>query len=164
MDKKLSASAKAGGKKLKKVLPRGRAKKKQEGYKIPLMKEGAKIKSPEDIVKALREEYKAEKRECFGSVMLSTRNDVIGDEVIGIGTLNACMVHPREVFRPAIKAAARSVVLVHNHPSGDPTPSRQDRELSERIKEAGEIVGIEVLDFLVIGSESWVSFKEKGLL
>jgi DNA repair protein RadC len=134
------------------------------GYKIPLMAENVEISTPEDVIKGLSEEYRNEKRECFGAVMLSTKNRVLDDEVIGIGTLNSSVAHPREIFRPAIRISACSIILIHNHPSGDPEPSNEDIEIAERIEKAGKILGIEVLDFLIYGSDGYFSFREKGLI
>ena len=85
---------------------------------------------------------------------MDTKNQVIDTHQISVGTLDASIVHPREVFRPAIKDAAAAVILVHNHPSGDSTPSEHDRQLTKRLQEAGNIVGIDVLDHIVLGSEN----------
>ena len=85
-------------------------------------------------------------------------------EEISIGSLNTSLVHPREVFRPAIRKACASVILIHNHPSGDPTPSSEDIAVTRRLYEAGRLLGIEVLDHVVIGDGRFVSFREKGLL
>ena len=83
---------------------------------------------------------------------------------VSIGTLNCSTVHPRELFRNAIKRSAASLILVHNHPSGDPTPSRDDLDITGRLKEAGKIVGIDVLDHIIIGDNKFTSFKAKGLI
>jgi len=86
-------------------------------------------------------------------------------EVVSIGTLNSALVHPREVFKGAIINSANSIILAHNHPSGDPSPSNEDKEITNRLVEAGEIIGISVLDHIVIGSnDKFVSFKEQGLI
>ena len=82
---------------------------------------------------------------------------------ISEGSLNQSIVHPREVFSPAVRESAAAVILVHNHPSGDPTPSREDLEISRRLKEAGELLGIRVLDHIIIGDNTYVSFVERGL-
>lgn len=166
MSKKLSTSVseELRGEENKKVLPDTARQGGAGGYKIPLMKEGAKIGKPSDVISSLREEYRNEERECFGLVMLSTKNRVIADEIISIGTLNASLAHPREIFRPAIKEGACSIILIHNHPSGDPEPSTEDTEISGQIRKAGEIIGIKLLDFLIYGNEGYTSFKEKGIL
>lgn len=85
-------------------------------------------------------------------------------ESISIGTLNSSPIHPRELFKPAIKNSAAAVILVHNHPSGDPTPSREDIDITNRLSESGKLLGIEVLVHVIIGDGSFVSFKEKDLL
>jgi DNA repair protein RadC len=95
-------------------------------------------------------------------VPLDTKNRVLGFHVVSVGSLGASLVHPREVFKIAILANAASVILVHNHPSGDPEPSAEDRRVTERLKEAGELVGIPVLDHVVIGDGRYVSFTDRG--
>jgi DNA repair protein RadC len=102
--------------------------------------------------------------EEFHIVLLNTQNEVLRRSQVTRGTLDASLVHPREVFRPAISQAAASVILVHNHPSGDPTPSAEDRAVTRQLRRAGRIVGIEVLDHVVIGERRYVSFAEAGLL
>ena len=101
-------------------------------------------------------------REEFHIVCLDTKNQVIDCHQISVGTLDASLVHPREVFRPAIKDAASSIILLHNHPSGDPTPSREDHAVTRRLEEAGGIVGIDVLDHIVLGAFRSVSIRELG--
>lgn len=100
------------------------------------------------------------KQEEFHIVTLDTKNQVIDTHQITVGTLDASLVHPREVFRPAIKDAASSVILVHNHPSGDPTPSREDIAVTRRLTESGTLIGIDVLDHIVLGRNSSVSIQE----
>jgi len=132
---------------------------------IQLLKEtDMRITSSEVLVDALREDFKAEKRECFGVVYLSTKNRAIHSEIVSIGTLSASIVHPREVFRPAIFHASASIIVVHNHPSGDPTPSSDDIELTKRLAEAGKILGIKLLDHVIVGNGSYVSMKERGVI
>jgi len=99
-------------------------------------------------------------REEFHIVCLDTKNQIIGTHQISVGTLDASLVHPREVFKPAIKDSASSVILVHNHPSGDPTPSPEDRQVTRRLEEAGKLLGIDVLDHIVLGSRGGVSIRE----
>lgn len=100
------------------------------------------------------------KQEEFHIVTLDTKNQVIDTHQITVGTLDASLVHPREVFRPAIKDAASSVILVHNHPSGDPTPSREDIAVTQRLTDSGKLIGIDVLDHIVLGRKSSVSIQE----
>lgn len=102
--------------------------------------------------------------EEFHVLLLSTLNDVLRDVLVTRGTLDASLVHPREVFRPAILEAAASLILVHNHPSGDPSPSAEDRAVTSQLRIAGGVVGIEVLDHVIIGERSYTSFAESGLL
>ncbi|NQU78626.1 DNA repair protein RadC [Candidatus Woesearchaeota archaeon] len=103
-------------------------------------------------------------REIFMVLHLDTRNQLINDEIISIGTLNEAIIHPREVFKSAIKQSANSVILVHNHPSGDPSPSPEDEEITRIIREAGDLLKIKVLDHIIIGKNKFYSFTEdKGL-
>ena len=118
---------------------------------------------PEDIWKELKD-IRGHKKEHFVIFFLDSRNQEIKREVISVGSLNANLVHPREVFEPAVKNLAAQVILAHNHPSGDPEPSEDDLELNKRLVEAGKILGIEVIDHIVIGKNGYLSFKEKGLL
>ena len=126
--------------------------------------ESVTISSPSDAAGLMMEEMRHYLREHFCVVLLDTKNKVMGVEEISVGSLNTSLVHPREVFRPAIRKACASVILIHNHPSGDPTPSREDLEVTRRLTEAGKLMGIEVLDHLVIGDGKFISFREKGLL
>lgn len=122
------------------------------------------IRSPHDAADLLVEELRFLKKEHFVCLFLNTKNHVIGRETISVGSLNATVVHPREVFRSAIQRCSASIICAHNHPSGDPTPSKEDIELTARLTEAGDIVGIELLDHLIIGDRSFISLKEKGLM
>jgi DNA repair protein RadC len=142
--------------------------------------EGMDIKNPRSVVKAVRASIKDMRKEHFMLIILNTRNKIIRIENISVGTLNASLVHPREVFNKAIAHTASSVVIAHNHPSGDPEPSEEDLKITRRLVEAGRILGIEVLDHIIIGKhsvksaitgdsnkpeiESYCSFKEKGLI
>lgn len=98
----------------------------------------------------------------FICLYLNTKNQVIHRQTIFIGSLNTSIVHPREVFKEAFRRAAASIICLHNHPSGDPTPSREDIEVTKRLVECGQIIGIEVLDHIIIGDHKFVSLKEKG--
>lgn len=102
-------------------------------------------------------------REKFVTLFLDARNRITGSEVVSVGSLNASLVHPREVFKAAILKSAAAIILVHNHPSGDVTPSRDDLDLTVRMVKAGQIIGIEVLDHLIIGGDEFLSFKERSL-
>ena len=122
------------------------------------------IKDPESVVKAIRASIKDKAKEHFKLILLNPRNKIIGISTISIGTLNASLVHPREVFKDAIVHSAASVVLAHNHPSGDPDPSEDDLTITKRLMEAGKILGIEVMDHIIIAKNGFLSFKEKGLI
>lgn len=102
-------------------------------------------------------------REQFQVILLNAKNHVLSVESISEGTLTASLVHPREVFQPAIRRSAHAIILAHNHPSGDTTPSREDREITQRLIQAGKLIGIEVLDHLIIGDGRYLSFRERGL-
>jgi len=122
------------------------------------------IKEPEAVVKAIRASIKDKAKEHFKLILLNPRNKIIGISTISIGTLNASLVHPREVFKDAITHSAASVILAHNHPSGDPEPSEDDIKITKKLVDSGKILGIEVLDHIVIGKSNFFSFKERGLI
>ncbi|WP_438347116.1 RadC family protein [Paenibacillus sp. FA6] len=122
------------------------------------------IRSPRDAVDLLNEQLRYLQKEHFVCLFLNTKNHVIAQETLSMGSLNASIVHPREVFRAAIKCSSASIVCAHNHPSGDPTPSPEDISLTSRLVEAGHIIGIEVLDHVIIGDGDFVSLKEQGLM
>ncbi|AJS57508.1 hypothetical protein UB51_02260 [Paenibacillus sp. IHBB 10380] len=122
------------------------------------------IRSPRDAADVLREQLRYLQKEHFICLFLNTKNHIIAQETLSIGSLNASIVHPREVFRAAIKCSSASIVCAHNHPSGDPTPSPEDIALTSRLVEAGNIVGIDVLDHIIIGDGEYVSLKEKGMM
>lgn len=118
------------------------------------------IRSPKDVFTLLESELRYEQKEHFICLFLNTKNHLIFKEVISIGTLNAAVVHPREVFRAAIRRCSASLICAHNHPSGDPEPSVEDVNLTKRLISAGEIIGIEVLDHVIIGGNRYYSLKE----
>lgn len=122
------------------------------------------VSSPDDVAALLLPRFRFESREHFVAVLLSTKNHVIKTPVISIGSLNASIVHPRELFREAINARAASVILAHNHPSGDPTPSPEDISLTRKLKDAGQLLDIPVLDHVILGDGKYVSLKDKGIL
>lgn len=123
-----------------------------------------KITSPQDVVGLLMDEMQYLKQECFKIILLDTKNRAIKVEEISLGTLNSSLVHPREVFVKAIKQHAASIILAHNHPSGDTEPSTEDKNITKRLVEAGELIGISVLDHIIIGRETFLSFRQEKLL
>ena len=120
-----------------------------------------KITCAKDVYDLLVDRYGSLKKEYFICLYLDTKNNIIKEEVVSIGTLNASLVHPREVFKTAIRESANSLILVHNHPSGDVSPSVEDEEITEMLVSAGEKVGIKVLDHLVITKGEFYSFKDQ---
>lgn len=123
-----------------------------------------KIRSPADVYSILYPKMREQKRERLVALLLDTKNQVLREEVISIGSLNANIVHPREVFKAALMESCASVILSHNHPSGDPTPSREDIAVTEKLVEGGKLLGIDVLDHVVIGEGRYVSLKDEGYL
>jgi DNA repair protein RadC len=132
-----------------------------EGYSESVGK--TVVKTPEDIAGLVQSRLKGKKKEYFLAVLLDTRNQLIKVAEISIGSLDSSVVHPREVYKEAISASAASVIFVHNHPSGDTEASEDDIKLTRRLAEAGEIVGIDVLDHIIIGGKSHASLKRQGL-
>jgi DNA repair protein RadC len=121
-----------------------------------------KISSPEDVYRLLYPGIREMKREMFIELCLDTKNHILKQETISIGSLNANIVHPREVFKTAIRESAAHIIVVHNHPSGDHTPSREDIEITKKLVETGNIMGITVLDHVIIGDGRHFSMKEAG--
>ena len=126
--------------------------------------ERAIIRTPDDVAALLMPRFRYETKESFVAILLSTKNHVLKTPVISIGSLNASIVHPRELFREAINASAAAVILAHNHPSGDPAPSPEDVSLTRKLVDAGKLLDIPVLDHIVLGDGKYISFKEKGIL
>jgi DNA repair protein RadC len=122
----------------------------------------SQLLSPQDVFDNLKD-IRESKKEHFVVFFLDTRNQQIKREIISIGTINASLVHPREVFEPAVKHLAVQVILAHNHPSGDLEPSEEDLDVHKRLSAAGEILGIEVLDHIIVGKTGFMSFKEKNV-
>lgn len=120
------------------------------------------IRTPEDVANILMGEMNFLDREHFKVLNLNTKNQVIGIDDVSVGSLNASLVHPREVFKQAIKRSAAWLILAHNHPSGNLQPSKEDEMLTKRLYDAGKLLGIEVLDHLIFGQNSYLSMKEKG--
>ena len=128
-----------------------------EGRRPPVYLSG-----PEDVADLLLREMSSLDREHFRAILLNTKNRILGIRTIAIGSLNASVVHAREVFKAAVAESAQAVVLVHNHPSGVPDPSEEDIVVTERLSEAGRILGIEVLDHIILGRQGFVSLRELG--
>ncbi|KPN96767.1 hypothetical protein AO843_00285 [Lysinibacillus sp. ZYM-1] len=120
------------------------------------------IRSPQDAAAYLMPDMTSLNQEHFVVLFLNIKNQVIHKQTIFIGSLNASIVHPREIFREAVKRSAASIICAHNHPSGVPTPSSEDIEVTKRIEEAGYIIGIELIDHVIIGDHQFISLKEKG--
>ena len=121
------------------------------------------VKTPDEVVGLVKGRLKGKKREHFLVILLDTRGQLIKISEISIGSLDSSIVHPREVFKEALSASAASVIFVHNHPSGDPEPSEDDVKLTERLASAGEVMGIDVLDHVIIGDNKYLSLKREGL-
>jgi len=132
-----------------------------EGY--PESSGSPLVKTPDDVTGLVQGRLKGKKKEYFLALLLDTRNKLIRMAEISIGSLDGSIVHPREVFKEAISASAASVIFVHNHPSGDTEASEDDIKLTKRLAEAGEIMGIDVLDHIIIGGNKYLSLKREGL-
>ena len=127
-------------------------------------KYGQKIESPKDVFELLKNNLGDKKKEHFKILSLDSRNKLISIDNVSIGTINANLVHPREVFKTAIQHLAVSIIIVHNHPSGDPEPSEDDLEITKRIVEVGKLIGINILDHIIITKTKFFSFKDKKLI
>ena len=138
-----------------------------EGYGVRVVREPQlpypkpKIDGPAGAVEILRRQLPLEDREVFVAVLMDARNQVLGINTVSIGSLTTSIVHPREVFRPAVGEGAAALILVHNHPSGDPTPSAEDRAVTRQLVDAGRVLGIPVLDHVVVGRGSYRSLMER---
>jgi DNA repair protein RadC len=126
-----------------------------------ILERGLQIKSPVDCADYIAEEVKHLEQEHFIGVYLDTKNRVLAKKTLFVGSLNRSLVHPREVFKEALKHGCASIIVCHNHPSGDPTPSTQDISITKRLMEIGELMGIEILDHLVIGTDGYISMREE---
>jgi DNA repair protein RadC len=122
------------------------------------------IRSPADVANLLMSELRHESREHLKAILLDTKNQVLRIVTVSVGSLNESIVHPRELFHQAIRHSAANLIVVHNHPSGDPTPSPEDVAVTRRLWDAGQILGIELLDHVVLGDGRWVSLKEQGMI
>ncbi len=125
---------------------------------------GASFCSSQDVAAYYRPRMKDAKKELFRCVLLDTKNRLIREETVSIGSLTASLVHPRETFKAAIRESATAVIFVHNHPSGDTKPSQEDILLTRRLIQAGEVLGIRVLDHIIIGDGCHFSFRDNGLI
>jgi len=123
-----------------------------------------KISGMEDVIKAVKPLIADQNKEFFIALYLNTKNGIIKQEVVSVGSLSANVVHPREVFRTACMVSASSIIVAHNHPSGDPAPSREDIEITKKLTEAGKMIGIELLDHVILGQDRNYGFKESGML
>lgn len=124
----------------------------------------AVIRSPQDAADLLMPHLQGEPQEHFKCLLMNGKNEVLKTRTVTIGSLDASLITPRDLFREAISANCAGVIIAHNHPSGDPTPSQEDINVSKRLIQAGQVVGIEVLDHLIIGDGRWISLKERGLI
>jgi len=131
-----------------------------------LMRKGFKsqIKTASDVYQYYVDELQNKTKEYFYALFLDTKNRILKEELISVGTLNESLIHPREVFNSAVKASCNAVILVHNHPSGDCVPSENDKVVTKELVEAGKIIGINVLDHVIIGKDGFMSLKESGIL
>ena len=123
-----------------------------------------KIEGPEDVARYASPLLRFEQKEHFLVMLLDVRNRVLAMPTISIGSLTASVAHPREIFREAIRYSAANMILIHNHPSGDPTPSREDIQITKQMMKAGEIMGIPVLDHIIIAGDGFLSLKEADCL
>ena len=123
-----------------------------------------KVKNPWDIYKYYMEGLRYKQNEVFKVVLLNTKNEIITDIDVSVGTLNSSLVHPREVFKEAIRRSSNKMILIHNHPSGSVEPSNEDKNITDRLIICGELIGIEVIDHIIIGDGLYFSFKENMII
>ena len=122
------------------------------------------VHGPEDAAHYAMPRFRFEQREHFAVMLLNTKNHILGLTDVSVGSLSASIVHPREVFRAALRYAAAAMILIHNHPSGDPSPSQEDISVTQRLVRAGKIMDVPVLDHIILGDGRFTSLKEKGML
>lgn len=135
------------------------------GVRVASIKpEKYKVKNPWDIYKYYMDSLRYQKQEIFKVVLLNTKNEIISDIEVSKGTLNSSLVHPREVFREAIKRSTNKIILMHNHPSGTIEPSNEDKNVTSRLIKCGDLIGIEVIDHIIIGDGLYFSFKENMII
>ncbi len=148
-----------------------------KNYRVPIVKvqmvregthtgEGSRpqVSSPKDVAVLLQDYIGNVDREHFVIILLNIKNKIIGINTVSIGSLSSSIVHPREIYKAALLANAGSIILAHNHPSGDLTPSPEDISVTKRVCEAGEIIGVQVLDHIIVSDEGFYSFREGGLM
>lgn len=123
-----------------------------------------KVRSPKDVYTFMYPKMREQKKERFVTLYLDTKNQILKEETVAVGSLNASIVHPREVFKSALLESSASVIMIHNHPSGDPSPSREDILVTEKLVEGGKLLGIDVLDHIIIGDGRYVSLKDEGFV
>lgn len=123
-----------------------------------------KVKCPEDVASLMIPLLKDETRENFWSILLNTKNGILRKDLVAIGSLNAALVHPREIFKLACIYSAAGLIIVHNHPTGNPEPSREDTDLTIRFAKCGELMGIDLVDHIIIGGDGFISMRERGLV
>ncbi|MCK5177802.1 MAG: DNA repair protein RadC [Candidatus Aenigmarchaeota archaeon] len=125
-------------------------------------KSKALVKNAKDVFDYVRNKMSGLDREQFAILHFDTKNNITKYDVVSVGILNASIIHPREIFKSAIKESSNSIILVHNHPSGDPTPSKEDEDVTKQLHKAGELLNIPILDHVIVGNNSYYSFKEEG--
>jgi DNA repair protein RadC len=133
-------------------------------FGIEALRSGDRYTCSTEVYQHFHERLRDYRKEVFIALLLDSKNRVLREVQISEGSLTASIVHPREVFAPVVRESAAAVLLVHNHPSGDPTPSREDLEITTRLRAAGELMGVRVLDHIIIGSGRYVSFVDQGLM
>ena len=125
---------------------------------------GTKVTSPEDIVGYYNVQLKNQQKECLMILILDTKNRIIAEETLSLGTINSSLADPREIFLAALRKNGVSIVLLHNHPSGDPTPSKEDIQITDRIAQAGKLLGITLNDHIIVGQNTYISLLAEGYL
>ena len=125
---------------------------------------GDRFGSAAEVFRHFHQRLRDHKKELFLALLLDNKNRILREVQISEGSLTASIVHPREVFAPVVRESAAAVLFIHNHPSGDPTPSREDLDITARLRQAGELMGVKVLDHIIIGREGYVSLADRGLL
>ncbi len=135
----------------------------RQACSIPL-RPGERFSSSRELYQRYRARFFSASKEHFFSLHLNSKNQLIREVLVSIGSLSTSVVHPREVFAPAVRDSTAALIFIHNHPSGDPAPSREDRECTQRLLHAGQILGIRVLDHIVLGHDDYYSFADAGLL
>jgi DNA repair protein RadC len=133
-------------------------------FKGRRLESDARYTSPDQVFEHFHYRYRDRRKEYFLILLLDGKNRVIREVQISEGSLNQSIVHPREVFNPAVRESAAAIILVHNHPSGDPAPSREDLEITRRLREAGDLMGVKVLDHIIIGDGAFTSFVSQGYM